>query len=145
MNTQNEWAESYLRECIADEIALAALHPKFRARFTAPAVLTQFATLIPAPRRGGNLISPGMARLTFSVPPATPPCWRRDWSAAGPLCYLLGLTVSHDLEDGTVSAGTGNRRRNVTERYDEHPNKDAATFAAIVRAAIHELEARRTC
>jgi len=140
------WSEEYLRECVADEITLAFLHPLFRRRYTAPAAWAREAPILPAARKGAGLMSAGMSRLTFSGPqPSAPPCWRRSWDAAGPLGYLLGLTVTHDPEEGTVSAGAGNRRRNVTERYQDHPDQDAATFAAIVRAAIQELEARAGC
>jgi hypothetical protein len=48
----------------------------------------------------------------------------------------MGLSVRIDLEEGTVSVGNGSRRRDVTESYADHPSKDAAIFAAIVRAAI---------
>ena len=64
------------------------------------------------------------------------PRWRRGWSAAGPLIGELGLSVRTDDEEGTVSVGTGSRRRDVTESYADHPDKDAAIWAAIVRAAI---------
>jgi len=138
-----EWTEQYLRECVSDEIALAFLHPKFRRRYAAPTLLDRMAPIVPAARRGTSLISGGMARLTFSaVQPELPPRWRRDWEAAGDLHIELGLPISHDLEDGTVSVGAGGRRRNVTERYADHPSKAAATWAAIVGAAIQLLEAQ---
>jgi hypothetical protein len=143
MSTQTEWPEQYLRECVADEITLAFLHPQFRRRFGAPAALSQSAPIVPVARRGTAMISAGMARLNFSTSQSeSPPCWRRNWEAAGDLSLELGLAVIHDPEEGTVSAGTGNRRRNVTERYGDHPSKAAATWAAIVRSAIQELEAR---
>jgi hypothetical protein len=135
------WPEAYLAEAIADEIELANLHQKYRRRFVAPALLTQDADLVLAPRRG-MLSSPGHSRLAFSAQdPSPPPRWRRNWDAAGRLSTALGLSVRHDQEEGTVSAGAGNRRRDVTERYADHPDVDAATWAAIVRAAIQKLEA----
>ena len=139
-----EWTEQYLRECVADEITLAFLHPKFRRRYAAPTLLDRMSPIVPAARRGTSLLNAGVARLTFSaVQPELPPRWRRDWEAAGDLHIELGLAISHDLEDGTVSVGAGGgRRRNVTERYDDHPTKAAATWAAIVRAAIQLLEAQ---
>jgi len=139
----NEFTQQYLRECVSDEQQLALLHPAWRRRFTAPSVLTQTADLCQPARRSGGLISAGASRLTFSASTtAAPPRWRRDWEAAGDLSVEMGLTVSHDQEDGTVSAGTGGGRRNVTERYEDHPTKAAATWAAIVRAAVQLLEAR---
>ena len=143
MSQKKEWTQQYLRECVADEIALAFLHPKFRRRFVTPTPLTTDASIVPAARRGSAMISAGMARLNFSsVQPESPPRWRRDWEAAGDLSVELGLAVIHDLEDGSVSAGAGGRRRNVTERYEDHPTKAAATWAAIVRAAVQLLEAQ---
>lgn len=134
------WTQKYLKECAADEIALAKVHPKWRLSFTTPSSMTRISDLVPAARRGHSLISPGAARLTLSTrAPALPPHWRRDWNAAGPLGTLLGLGVSHDQDEGTVSVGTGSRRRNVTERYEDHPDPDAATMAAIVRAAVRLL------
>jgi len=143
MSTQIEWQHEYLAECVKDEIKLAFLHPKFRRRFNPPIVLTQTAPIIQAARMGHAFSLGGQPRLSFAgAQPSPPPCWRRDWSGAGPLQVELGLTIVHDQDEGTVSAGTGNRRRNTTERYCEHPSPDAATMAAIVRAAIAELEAR---
>jgi len=146
MNTQaKEWTQQYLRECVADEIALAQLHPAYRRRYVAPSVLSMTADLC-QPVRTGRMISPGASRLTFSATTtAAPPRWRRDWEAAGDLHVELGLTISHDQEDGAVSVGGGGgRRRNVTERYEDHPSKTAATWAAIVGAAIQLLEAQNT-
>jgi hypothetical protein len=137
-----EWTQQYLRECMADEAQLAPLLTKWRGRrFIVPASgLTRTTALQPDARLGRPLISPGMSRLTpSSGTPALPPFWRRDWEPAGDLSVELGLTVSHDQDDGTVSAGKGSRR-SVTERYEDHPTKVAATWAAIVRAAVQLLE-----
>lgn len=144
MSTQKEWAQQYLRECMADEAQLATLLTKWRGcRFVVPASgLTRTTALQPGARLGRPLTSPGMSRLTFSgAAPELPLFWRRDWEAAGDLSVELGLSISHDQDDGTVSAGNGSRRR-VTERYEDHPSKAAATWAAIVRSAIQEIEAR---
>lgn len=130
---KNQWEGQYLEEAIAEEAELASVHPKWRAQ-------------VKAPRRSGSLISAGAARLTFSAtPPARPPLlqWRRDWSAAGPLSTELGLSVRHDTDEGTVSVGVGSGRRNVTESYADHPDVNAATMAAIVRAAIQVLTSER--
>ncbi len=128
------WSDEYLRQAFADEIELA--WAKLRQRYVEPTHLDALADLVPAPRRGTNLLSAGRDRLAFT-PEAKPlPRWRRSWSAAGPLIGELGLSVRLDDEEGTVSVGNGNRRRDVTESYADHPNKDAAICAAIVRAAI---------
>ena len=128
------WSDEYLREAFADEIELA--WAKLRRRYVAPSQADANADLVPAPRRGSNLLTAGHERLAFT-PEAKPlPRWRRSWGAAGPLIGELGLSVRPDDEEGTVSVGNGNRRRDVTESYADHPNKDAAICAAIVRAAI---------
>jgi hypothetical protein len=140
-----EWTQQYLRECMADEAALAPLLTKWRnRRFTVPSSgLTLTSTLLPAAARGRPMTSPGASRLTFSAPaPSLPPAWRRNWEAAGDLSVDLGLTVSHDPEDGSVSVGAGGRRRNVSELYEDHPSKAAATWTAIVRAAVQLLESQ---
>lgn len=134
-----QWDEAYLRECAEDEIELARLM-RF-GRFAAPAGMTRETVLIPVPaKNSGFLRSPGVARTTFAAVGELPR-WRRDWDAAGSLSTKLGLNTYHDLEEGTVSVSAGGRRRNVTESYEDHPSKDAATWAAIVRAAIQKLEA----
>lgn len=134
-----QWDEQYLRECAEDEIELARLLKL--GKFAIPVGLSKDSVLVPAPSRGGGFLrSAGAARLTFA-PSGELPRWRRDWIAAGDLSTELGLSIRHDPEDRTVSAGTGNRRRDVTERYQDHPSKSAATWTAIVRAAIQELEA----
>lgn len=128
------WSDEYLREAFTDEIELA--WAKLRLRYVAPNPIDPNADLVRAPRRGSNLLTAGHERLTFA-PEAKPlPRWRRSWSAAGPLIGELGLSVRLDDEEGVVSVGNGNRRRDVTEAYKDHPNKDAAICAAIVRAAI---------
>lgn len=135
-----QWDTEYLTDAFADEIALAKLHPKWRRTFKAPAAMTLDAPLQLSPRTttfGSSATSP---RLTFStVAPQVPPHWRRTWAAAGPLSAELGLNIRHDQDDGTVSVGAGSGRRNATEAYADHPDKDAATMAAIVRAAIQRL------
>jgi hypothetical protein len=128
------WSEEYLRQAFADEIELA--WAKLRQRYVAPNPIDPSADLVRAPRRGTNLITAGHERLAFAPEVKPLPRWRRSWSAAGPLIGELGLSVRPDDEEGTVSVGNGNRRRDVTESYADHPNKDAAICAAIVRAAI---------
>jgi hypothetical protein len=139
---RKQWDDEYLAQAIADEIELG--WAKMRRRFTAPIAPTMSSDLLPGARRGAPMVSAGASRLTFSAPePVKPPHWRRDWSAAGPLLAQLGLSVRHDTEEGTVSVGTGNRRRDVTEAYRDHPGADEATVAAIVRAATQAFNEAR--
>lgn len=135
-----QWDNEYLAEAFADEIALAKLHPKWRRAFKAPAVLALDAPLQLVRVTSTHHTSATSPRLTFSVKePQVPPHWRRTWSAAGPLSTELGLSVRHDQEEQVVSVGVGSGRRNATEAYADHPSVDAATMAAIVRAAIQRL------
>lgn len=131
-----QWDEAYLRAVFADEIALAAVHKNwFLRRFDAPTFLGQSESLVP--RRSRSIVGGSNHRLEFaSTRQLAPPHWRRDWVAAGSLLSQLSLNVRFDDEEGTVSVGTGSRRRDVTESYADHPDKDAAILAAIVRAAI---------
>lgn len=145
MTQQNEWTQQYLRECMTAEAALAPLLTKWRGRrFTIPASgLTLTTPLQAGVARGRPMTSAGMSRLSLaSSEAAKPPFWRRSWDAAGELSLELGLTVSPDPEDGTVSVGGGDMRRSVTERYIDHPTKIAAACAAIVGAATVLLETR---
>lgn len=134
---RKQWEGEYLAEAFDDEIQLAKVHPKWRRTYRAPAVLTLDAPLQLVQRAFNHFGSSHAPRQAFSGGvPLVPPHWRRSWSAAGPLSTELGLSVRHDHEEGTVSVGVGSGRRNVCEAYADHPTPDAATMAAIVRAAI---------
>lgn len=138
MNKQ--WTDEYLAEAFADEIALAKIHPQWRRTFKAPAVQSIDAPLIYSPRARTHYTGATSPRLTLStnvVP--VPPLWRRTWAAAGALSAELGLSIRYDEDEGAVSVGVGSGRRNVTEMYADHPSKDAAACAAIVRAAVQRL------
>jgi hypothetical protein len=132
------WDEAYLRECAADEIDLARLL-KY-GKFAAPAGMTR-DTLLVRVAAGRSFSSAASNPRTRLGAIGELPRWRRDWIAAGELSAQLGLNTHHDQDDGTVSVSFGNRRRNVTERYEDHPSKDAATWAALTRGAIQMLEA----
>ena len=133
MSTQRiQWDDEYLKAVFADEIELAFLHPKYRRRYLLPSVLTRVSDLVPAPTKGYGFES----RNARTTPAIAPPFWRRRWTAAGGLVAEMGLSIRQDNEEGTVSVGNGSRRRDVTEAFADHPDKDAAIWAAIVRAAI---------
>ena len=137
---KKEWDEEYLMGAFADEIALAKIHPLWRRTFKAPAAPSVDDPLVYSPRASTHYTGATSPRLTLStkIVPA-PPLWRRTWAAAGPLSAYLGLSIRYDDEEGAVSVGVGSGRRNVTELYTDHPSKDAAACAAIVRAAIQRL------
>jgi len=132
------WPQQYLEEAIDDEIALAnAMHGMKVSR---PSFITTITELTAA--------RPSRTFFTGQNHPRTSGAqrldqWRRDWRAAGPLIGQLGLVVYADDEDQLVSVGPGGRRRNVTEAYADHPSKDEAVVAAIVRAAIQVLNEAR--
>ena len=135
----NQWDGMYLDDAISDEITLAAIHPKIRRRVVKPTSPMFTTDLYP---KAATLPGfSGHAERTTIV--MALPQWRRKWAAAGPLLGEFGLSVRQDDEEGTVSVGNGNRRRDVTESYADHPNKDAAICAAIVRAAIRILTEAR--
>lgn len=132
-----QWEGQYLEEAFDDEIRLAKVHPKWRRTYQLPGVMAMGESLQPKQRAVNNFGSAYAARqMLTDTAPKVPPHWRRRWGAAGPLGTELGLSVKHDLDEGTVSVGYGSGRRCVTESYADHPDKDAATMAAIVRAAI---------
>lgn len=133
MNGQPKpWSDEYLREAFEDEIKLASVHQHYRTRrYAMPSVMSKVANILPAPSRHTQAAQHPRTTVT---PPL--PYWRRSWSAAGHLIGELDLSIRIDADEGTVSVGTGSRRRDVTESYADHPDKDAAICAAIVRAAI---------
>lgn len=132
------WPQQYLEEAIDDEIALAdAMHGMKVPR---PSFITTITEL--------SATRPSRTFFTGQNHPRTSGAqrldqWRRDWRAAGPLIGQLGLVVYADDEERLVSVGPGGRRRNVTEAYADHPSKDEAVVAAIVRAAIQVLNEAR--
>jgi hypothetical protein len=132
------WTQKYLKEAITDEVELAKLLRY--GKVTRPANLNMYSHLIraSAARTGHGTLGSGLGSSEAPLPQ-----WRRNWSSAGALITKLFLKVSHDTEEGTVSAGASDRRRSVTEPYADHPSVDAATWAAISRAAIQLLTEMR--
>lgn len=133
-----EWPQAYLERAIEDEIELAkAMHPG--SRVERPSIITAATQLTFAQPLRTHGTSRHNARTASSgyIEP-----WRREWRAAGPLIARYDLRISYDADEGTVSVGTGGGRRNVTEEIKDHPDKDAATIAAIVRFSAQLLEAR---
>jgi len=134
----NEWPQAYLESAIDDEIALAkAMHPG--AKILRPGLITPVTQLtFDYPRRthGTSTHNARTGSGGYIAP------WRRDWRAAGPLIAEFDLRILPDTDEGTVSVGTGGGRRNVTEEIADHPDKDAAIIAAMVRFATQLAEAR---
>jgi hypothetical protein len=134
MNGQRiQWDAKYLAQCYADEIKLASVHETYcRRTYSPPIDCDRMSSLRPGLATGRGFDS----RYSRTTVAYAPPFWRRSWTAAGALIAELGLSVRQDNEEGTVSVGNGSRRRDVTESFADHPDKDAAIWAAIVRAAI---------
>lgn len=132
------WDEAYLKECAADEIDLARLLK--HGKFAAPAGMTRDTLLVRVVATSGFSGAANNSRTRLGSIGELPR-WRRDWIAAGELSTQLGLSTHHDQDEGTVSVSFGSRRRNVTERYEDHPSVNAATWAALTRGAIQKLEA----
>jgi len=132
------WTQKYLKEAITDEIELARLLGF--GKVARPAQLNQYTTLT---RANASRIGRGMLGSSGGASTSMIPQWRRNWSAAGPLIGKLALKISHDLDERTVSVGASDRRRSVTEQYDDHPSVDAAIWTAIVRASIQLIAEQR--
>jgi hypothetical protein len=132
------WDKAYLEECAADEIELARLLK--HGKFAAPAGMARDTLLVRVAAGRGFSGAASNPRTRLGAIGELPR-WRRDWIAAGELSTQMGLNTHHDQAEGTVSVSFGSRRRNVTERYEDHPSANAATWAAITRAAIQKLEA----
>lgn len=128
-----QWDGLYLAQAIDDEIELAWVMKRVRVEPESSFLITA-TRLVPKRRGPASIHQGGEQRLTPDT--WSLPMWRRSWTGAGPLIGELGLSIRQDDEEGTVSVGNGNRRRDVTEHFADHPNKDAAICAAIVRAAI---------
>lgn len=122
------WTDEYIEQAIAHEVELAKASGYSRIDVPANPVRT----------------TPVLAQSRNRQQPATHlPRWRRDWAAAGELIEEFGLSVRQDDEDRTVSVGVRGRRRDVTESYDDHPDKAGAIFAAIVRMSIDLRQEKR--
>lgn len=135
MTTQ--WTDEYTSEAIDDEIELARL--KLDKRGVKPSIISQTADVYPAPAKSSTFgYYGGRTTIAWALPK-----WRRDWREAGALSAELGLSIRYCDEEGTVSVGAGGGRRNVTEAYADHPDRNAAACAAITRAAIEHLTALR--
>ncbi len=132
------WTQKYLKEAITDEIELARLLGY--GKVARPATLNQYTTLS---RANNARTGQGMLSVSGGAPTSMVPQWRRNWSAAGPLIGKLALKISHDTDEGTVSVGATDRRRSVTELYQDHPSVDAAIWTAIVRASIQLIAEQR--
>ena len=128
------WTQKYLKEAMADEVALAGLLKFGKCKLPARPSMFDPIVRVSAARAGHGTLGSGLGGSAALIPQ-----WRRNWSSAGPLIGKLALKIGHDHDEGTVSVGASDRRRSVTEAYADHPSVDAAIWAAITRAAIQLL------
>lgn len=122
------WPVKYLKQAMADEAALAAIHPKFRHV---------------GGRTSGGMRSAGLERQTLGLQQPSIPQWRRTKEAAGALAIELCLEMRYDTDEGTVTVSAPGQRRGRTEPFAGHPSQEAAIMAAIVRAAIQIITEAR--
>jgi hypothetical protein len=126
-----QYDTEYLTQAIDEEIALAKLDRNIVG--ARPSVVWRDAQVYPkVDRRKAEGRWCGFA-------PAPLPAYRRDARTAGELLIRRGLNVKHDHDECSVSVSYGSSRRAVTEFYGAHPDVQAATMAAITRAAIQLL------
>jgi len=122
----------YLTQAIKEEIELAKLD--LGVRGTKPAgVYIDSNVYMAGPAGSGSGIR------TSEVLPK----WRRHPRAAGALAIKHALNIKHDFEECAVTVGYGPGRRGIVEHYGAHPDRQAATMAAITRAAIQMLTEKR--
>ena len=130
-----QYDNDYLKKAIAEEREVAQLD--LRARTSAPGGLglsiDSNVYLMTAGAGSGSGIR------TSEILPK----WRRDPRAAGALAIKHALNIRHDHEEHSVTVGYGTGRRGLTEFYGAHPDREAATMAAIVLAAIQMLTEKR--
>lgn len=127
-----QWDDEYLTQAVKEEIEVARLD--LRVRGVKPAGV-HFDVNVYQSKAPGSGYGMAMAPIL--------PKWRREPRAAGALAIKHALNIRHDHEEHSVTVGYGAGRRGVTEHYGAHPDRGAATMAAIVRAALQLLTEQR--
>jgi len=128
-----QWDNEYLTQALKEEAEVARLALRVRVtRPTGGVHLDSNLYLATGPSAGSGI-------RTSEVLPK----WRRHPRAAGALAITHALNIRHDHEEFAVTVGYGAGRRGVTEHYGAHPDREAATMAAIVRAALQKLTEER--
>lgn len=130
-----QYDTEYLTQAIDEEIELLLLDRKIVAR--KPSIVWRDSPVYE--KRGAQQPE---GRWCGFAPPRLP-AFRRSTLEAGALAIKHALSIRHDHEECTVTVGYGTGRRGITEHYGAHPDRDAATMAAIVRAAIQMLTEQR--
>jgi len=130
-----QYDNDYLKKAIAEEREIARLD--LRARTSLPGGMGLSLDTNVYLMTGGAGTGNGIRTSEIL------PKWRRHPRAAGALAIKHALNIRHDHEEHLVTVGYGAGRRGVTEHYCVHPDREAATMAAIVRAAIQKLTEER--
>ena len=124
-----QYDQDYLKKAIADEREVARLDLNVRTSMPGGLGLSIDSNVYLMTGHVGS----GSGIRTSEILPK----WRRHPRAAG------ALAIKHDFEECTVTVGYGPGRRGIVEHFGAHPDHQAATMAAIVRAAIQMLTEKR--
>ncbi|GAA0437111.1 hypothetical protein ACFOY5_10865 [Massilia aurea] len=130
-----QYDQDYLKKAIAEEREVARLDLRVRTSTPGGLGLSIDSNVY---LMTGHIGSGSGIRTSEILPK-----WRRHPRAAGALAIKHALNIKHDLEECTVTVGYGPGRRGIVEHYGAHPDHQAATMAAIVRAAIQMLTEKR--
>lgn len=130
-----QYDQDYLKKAIADEREIARLDLRVRTSMPGGLGLSIDSNVY---LMTGHIGSGSGIRTSEILPK-----WRRHPRAAGALAIKHALNIKHDPDEYSVTVGYGSGRRGVTEHYGSHPNRDAATMAAITRATLQKLTEER--
>ena len=130
-----QYDQDYLKKAIAEEREIARLDLHVRTSMPGGLGLSIDSNVYLMTGHVGS----GSGIRTSEILPK----WRRHPRAAGALAIKHALNIKHDLEECAVTVGYGPGRRGIVEHYGAHPDRQAATMAAIVRAAIQMLTEKR--
>jgi len=130
-----QYDQDYLKKAIADEREVARLDLNVRTSMPGGLGLSIDSNVYLMTGHVGS----GSGIRTSEILPK----WRRHPRAAGALAIKHALNIKHDFEECTVTVGYGPGRRGIVEHFGAHPDHQAATMAAIVRAAIQMLTEKR--
>ena len=131
-----QYDQDYLKKAIAEEREIARLDMRVRTTMPGGLGLSIDSNVYAMTGSTGS----GYGLRTTQILPK----WRREPRAAGALAIKYALNIRHDPEgEYAVTVGYGTGRRGVTEYYGAHPDREFATMAAIVRAAIQKLTEER--
>lgn len=130
-----QYDQDYLKKAIAEEREIARLDLRVRTSMPGGLGLSIDSNVY---LMTGHIGSGSGIRTSEILPK-----WRRHPRAAGALAIKHALNIKHDFEECTVTVGYGPGRRGIVEHFGAHPDHQAATMAAIVRAAIQMLTEKR--